>query len=421
MDWLEKFQQKFGGWYQGVFGASAEPELTPRDVLRKIIDAMEYGQSEGLDGKIYVPNKYILELAVDNRDERDYLLSFLDEQELISVLDRYMAHKNYLTRGPLDFTIEEVDPLSTGDKLYVRTRYEKPAGSAPDHAAAPISATSRLHADSGDDDLLTVVASKSSSSYDDDLTVAAIPAAWAALMVTDSDGKTSVVSLNKSVFTVGRSRHSDNDLVLSSDGQVSKRHVRIERERDGGATLYDLASTNGTTVNGVMVLSNVALKAGDVIEIGRTKLEFQRDDAHALPDEGPNALNRQPMPVPSPGAPAIMPLETRVGSGSPGNSAGQASSSPRLLDPASGREFAIGSEVLIGRGLTCDVVLDIEGIATRQARILRIDDGSYTIEDLSGRASTLLNGRPLRLGERAAIHPGDELVLNRLALLFRQS
>ena len=127
MDFLERFNSKFGNWYEGLFGGDAG-ELRPKDVLRKITAAMEDHRKEGFDSKIYVPNKYVLELAVDDPEERDYLLSFLDEEELVSVLTRFMAQNHYHTRGPLDFTIAELPEAERGpgrEKLRVKVRFEK--------------------------------------------------------------------------------------------------------------------------------------------------------------------------------------------------------------------------------------------------------------------------------------------------------
>jgi pSer/pThr/pTyr-binding forkhead associated (FHA) protein len=42
------------------------------------------------------------------------------------------------------------------------------------------------------------------------------------------------------------------------------------------ATIYDLGSTNGTSVNGHQVASQL-LRHGDVVRIGHTKLVFQQD------------------------------------------------------------------------------------------------------------------------------------------------
>lgn len=66
-------------------------------------------------------------------------------------------------------------------------------------------------------------------------------------------------------------RGSDCDLQLLDQG-VSRRHLDVQY--DGvRATVYDLGSTNGTTVNGHEVGSHV-LRHGDVLRIGHTKLVF---------------------------------------------------------------------------------------------------------------------------------------------------
>jgi FHA domain-containing protein len=76
---------------------------------------------------------------------------------------------------------------------------------------------------------------------------------------------------------VGRNligRGTDTDLQLLDQG-VSRRHVEIQY--DGNfATVFDLGSTNGTSVNGHEVASQV-LRHGDVIRVGHTRLVFQQE------------------------------------------------------------------------------------------------------------------------------------------------
>jgi pSer/pThr/pTyr-binding forkhead associated (FHA) protein len=82
------------------------------------------------------------------------------------------------------------------------------------------------------------------------------------------------VWLDKPVLIIGRS--SSADLVLQ-DPLVSGRHAQL-RWQDGVAILDDLRSTNGTLVNGQRVTSSHAIRPGDVIQMGHTKLLFQRAD-----------------------------------------------------------------------------------------------------------------------------------------------
>ena len=71
-------------------------------------------------------------------------------------------------------------------------------------------------------------------------------------------------------------RGSDADLQLLDQG-ISRRHLDIQF--DGNfATAYDLGSTNGSTVNGHEISSQL-LRHGDVIRLGHTRLVFHQDRA----------------------------------------------------------------------------------------------------------------------------------------------
>jgi pSer/pThr/pTyr-binding forkhead associated (FHA) protein len=69
-------------------------------------------------------------------------------------------------------------------------------------------------------------------------------------------------------------RGTDADLQLLDQG-ISRRHVDIQY--DGNfATAYDLGSTNGTTVNGHEISSQM-LRHGDVIRVGHTRIVFHQE------------------------------------------------------------------------------------------------------------------------------------------------
>jgi hypothetical protein len=69
-------------------------------------------------------------------------------------------------------------------------------------------------------------------------------------------------------------RGTDSDLQLLDQG-ISRRHVDVQY--DGHyATAYDLGSTNGTTVNGHEISSQV-LRHGDVVRVGHTRIVFHQD------------------------------------------------------------------------------------------------------------------------------------------------
>ncbi len=76
------------------------------------------------------------------------------------------------------------------------------------------------------------------------------------------------------VTTIGRGL--DMDLRLD-DLTVSKRHARIIRDDRGAYILEDLASSNGTFLNGVEVTTK-HLNSGDEVRIGSTLFAFHQDE-----------------------------------------------------------------------------------------------------------------------------------------------
>jgi pSer/pThr/pTyr-binding forkhead associated (FHA) protein len=83
-----------------------------------------------------------------------------------------------------------------------------------------------------------------------------------------------VLQLNTGRLVIGR---SDADLVLD-DPNVSKKHAAIEAYARTNIYIRDLASTNGTSVNGIQITKQ-KLTDGDVIQIGEAIMRFRvRED-----------------------------------------------------------------------------------------------------------------------------------------------
>lgn len=84
-----------------------------------------------------------------------------------------------------------------------------------------------------------------------------------------------VIQLTSGRLVIGR---SDADLALD-DPNVSKKHAVIEAYSRANIYVRDLASTNGTSVNGAQITKK-KLSDGDVIQIGEVVMRFrQRDTA----------------------------------------------------------------------------------------------------------------------------------------------
>lgn len=77
--------------------------------------------------------------------------------------------------------------------------------------------------------------------------------------------------------TLGRGSTDPCDIVLSDAKVSSGQHVRIRLQKDGTYHLADLASRNGTWVNGQRVERHT-LSSGEKIVIGETELIFMQAD-----------------------------------------------------------------------------------------------------------------------------------------------
>jgi pSer/pThr/pTyr-binding forkhead associated (FHA) protein len=97
---------------------------------------------------------------------------------------------------------------------------------------------------------------------------AAAPIAWLVIRSGPRAGRDFRIGAQP---TVGRDA-ANCDLIINDDG-VSAQHARIKEER-GQFTLYDLASTNGTFLNGQRI-QEAGLADGDVITAGSTQMIFK--------------------------------------------------------------------------------------------------------------------------------------------------
>lgn len=80
--------------------------------------------------------------------------------------------------------------------------------------------------------------------------------------------------LDKPVTTIGRS--SANDLPIA-DKMLSRQHARIVKDSDGGLTVEDLGSRNGTFLNGERLVSLQPLRSGDRITVGGVTLKVESE------------------------------------------------------------------------------------------------------------------------------------------------
>lgn len=77
------------------------------------------------------------------------------------------------------------------------------------------------------------------------------------------------------------------------------------------------------------------------------------------------------------------------------------------------------SEIVIGRGQDCDIVLDEHQVSRQHARLQHTPRG-WTLVDLGSTNGTQVNGQPLRANQPYTLQPGDRVTLGNSVLVLQR-
>ncbi|CED92067.1 MAG: FHA domain-containing protein [Actinomyces succiniciruminis] len=107
-------------------------------------------------------------------------------------------------------------------------------------------------------------------SAQDRAAIAALPAGTALLLVQQGPTAGARFLLDSAETTVGRHPRAD---IFLDDVTVSRKHAVFTALPDGGFSVRDQGSLNGTYVNRQRV-EQVALRAGDEVQIGKYRMTY---------------------------------------------------------------------------------------------------------------------------------------------------
>ncbi|WP_052664911.1 FHA domain-containing protein [Nitriliruptor alkaliphilus] len=93
------------------------------------------------------------------------------------------------------------------------------------------------------------------------------------IVVHAPTGTPAVRPLGRSAITLGRAQSAD---VVVDDVYASDEHAQLVPDGDGGWSVRDLGSTNGTFLNGAKLTRPTPLAAGDQLRLGKTRVEVRR-------------------------------------------------------------------------------------------------------------------------------------------------
>jgi pSer/pThr/pTyr-binding forkhead associated (FHA) protein len=210
------------------------------------------------------------------------------------------------------------------------------------------------------------------------------------LIITEGD-ESRVFETAEPVVTVGRGAEST---VHITDEAASRDHCRIQRSPEGPWTVTDLASRNGTRLNG-QIIDEEPLKPGDKILIGKTTIlvETLPEDAPAPADELDEAKTDAVEAPP------------------------QALRLVFVSGPNRGQTYLAYRKITsIGRRRRDnDIAVFDTGISNRHAEIRRGPDG-FVLVDEGSKNGTVLNGKPVH---RSPIMVGDCIQLGSTTIEVR--
>lgn len=214
---LHSLERHLERMVDGVFRRAFRTRVRPLELGRRLIREMD--TARGANDGPGAPNHFVVRLHPDDLDElaplRDALIS-----ELAEAARDYARTEGWTLAGPVAVVISPDAMLRPG-------RFEI---SAATRAASPVPSGGSLVQDSG-----------------------------------------KRLALGAAVVGIGRLPACD---IVVADPNASRRHAEV-RPHGAGYAVVDLGSTNGTRVNGLLVVGDRVLAHGDVISIGATTVRFE--------------------------------------------------------------------------------------------------------------------------------------------------
>ncbi len=214
------------------------------------------------------------------------------------------------------------------------------------------------------------------------------------LVISDDEGKNTVVPLVRDEITIGR---KEGNTIRLTERNVSRRHARLVKA-SGRFVIEDLHSYNGVRINGQRIAQETALDPGDQSQIGDYQLALQVDgtDAQTLPEQmSPAVADADTAMLAAPGPPARLVM---------------------ITPPAPGAEFALtGERTRLGRAEDLDIWVNHRSISREHAEIQKEPDGGLRLIDLGSANGIRVNGKDV---QNALLAAGDVVELGQVRFRF---
>ena len=297
---LQGFEARVERMVDGVFSRAFRSSLKPIELGRRLVKEMDGHRTLDVQGRAIVPNVFRFTLSPADHHAFSAIEAPL-VRELVDAAKEHARDEGYGFMGPLKVELKMDEALRSGrlelasemstqarqtsaatatatsapslarnpDPVVVPVRAVAPAV-IPVAPATPAAAAATALPNAADlpEERPSWASEPISWGPEPSGPHAAAPAAKAVLLLPT--GESCDLRAGQTA-TIGRVPSSD---LLVNDPNVSRRHAEVRPHGEGGWQLVDLGSTNGTRVNGTSA-SEHALRDGDVITIGGTRIRFE--------------------------------------------------------------------------------------------------------------------------------------------------
>ncbi|HRI70496.1 MAG TPA: FHA domain-containing protein [Polyangium sp.] len=209
------------------------------------------------------------------------------------------------------------------------------------------------------------------------------------LTIEDDEGKQTALPLAHDEYGLGR---GDENSIRLTDRNVSRRHAKLGKNGEAWI-IRDVQSYNGTYVNGVRVVGEQPVNAGDIIQLGDYRLELV-DESKIVPATDPSAQ----------AALTQVPVHQRPN---------------RLVvvvGPNPGTEYPLDREhFTIGRAEEATISINHSSVSRLHSELIALGNGRFEIIDKGSANGIRINGVELK---RGILEAGDALELGDVRLRF---
>ena len=216
---LQSFENGLGRMVEGMFSRAFKSSVRPIEIGRRLVKEIDSKRAVDVKGRRVVPNEFVISLSPTDQAALAEIEAALIA-ELVEAVKEYCADESYHLRGTVLVTIKSDENLTSG----------------------------RIDIDS--------VVRKTQA------------VSGTGVLILADDRR---VNVGTAPVVIGRS--SDCDIPFD-DSNVSRRHAEITFLADAH-TVTDLASTNGTKVNGVTITAPRTLRHGDIISVGTYTVRYE--------------------------------------------------------------------------------------------------------------------------------------------------